>query len=80
MKYQTTPLFSIPLFYANIGSVNAETMTWIENLDYPDEAAGHDHTSDKYILNSPQLSSLKEQIQNACNVFTKDTGGKYFFL
>ena len=72
MKYQTTPLFSIPLFYANIGTVDPVTMAWIENLDYPDEAAGHDHTSDKYVLNNEKLANLKEQIQNACNVFVKD--------
>ena len=72
MKYQTTPLFAIPLFYSNIGTVDPITMKWIENLDYPDEAAGHDHTDDKYILNNPKLSNLKKQIQEACNVFVKD--------
>ena len=41
MKYQTTPLFSIPLFYANLGTIDPLTMAWIEKLDYPDEAAGH---------------------------------------
>ncbi len=61
MKYQTTPLFAIPLFYSNIGTVDPITMKWIENLDYPDEAAGHDHTDDKYILNNPKLSNLKNK-------------------
>ena len=72
MKYQTTPLFSIPLFYANIGCVDPVTMKWIENLDYPDEAAGHDHTSDKYVLNGVKLEWLKGQIQEACNIFVSE--------
>mgnify|MGYP003325112530 CR=1 FL=1 len=72
MKYQTTPLFSIPLFYANIGTVDPTTMAWVEKLEYPDEAAGHEHTADKYILNKPKLSGLKTQIQEACNVFVKE--------
>ena len=72
MKYQTTPLFAIPLFYTNIGTVDPTTMAWIERLEYPDEAAGHEHTEDKYILNQPKLAGLKTQIQKACNVFVKE--------
>ena len=70
MKYQTTPLFHLVL--CKHRNSRSDTMSWIEKLDYPDEAAGHDHTSDKYVLNNTKLTSLKDQIQNACNVFVKE--------
>ena len=61
MKYQTTPLFSIPLFYANIGTVDPVTMAWIEKLDYPDEAAGHDHTA-----GGPADPAFQRRVDSIC--------------
>ena len=71
MKYSVTPLFSIPLFYANLGPLNFITKKYIQSLNYPDEAAGHDHTADKYVLAHPQLKTLAKQIDDAVKTFVK---------
>ncbi|MDC0002479.1 TIGR02466 family protein [bacterium] len=72
MKYQTTPLFPIPLFLAKIDVLDSAKIKWLESMEMPPEAYAHDHTADKYILNQPRLAKLKAQIQEACNVFVKD--------
>jgi len=72
MKHQVTQLFSIPLFYANIGELDKITKTFVKAMDYPDEAAGHDHTKDKTVLSLPKLHSLSQQIDDAVQYFIKD--------
>lgn len=72
MNHNLIQLFSIPLFYTNIGSVNNETKSYIENLDYPDEAAGHDHTDDKFVLQHTNLTELRTEIDTAVQYFIKD--------
>lgn len=72
MNHNLIQLFSIPLFYTNIGAVNTDTKTFIENLDYPDEAAGHDHTDNKFVLQLDDLKELRHEIENAVKYFTKD--------
>lgn len=65
----TTGLFPIPLYYKNIGGVNDITKQWMYNLDYPHEAAGHDHTGNKHILDEKPLHKLKDKILAECNKF-----------
>ena len=65
MNYSVTPLFPIPLFYTNIGPLDAIEKSYVVNLEYPDEAAGHDHTADKHILDLPKFANLKDRILNA---------------
>jgi uncharacterized protein (TIGR02466 family) len=67
-----TSLFPIPLYYSNIGVVNDMTKQWIYKLDYPHEAAGHDHTGNKKILDEAPLKNLKEKIIVSCNKFIND--------
>ena len=68
-------MWSVPLFKTNIGKPDVITMAWIKNLDYPHEAAGHDHTGDKYILDKPKMKKLKAQIKHACDFFVHEELG-----
>lgn len=67
-----TPLFSIPLAQVNIGPLDPITEAYVKNLEYPHEAAGHDHTDNKYILNQPQMKNLKDCIQEQLNYFAHE--------
>lgn len=75
MNYKITPLFSVPLFHSKIGDVDPMTLAWIRNLEYPHEAAGHDHTDDKYILEHKKLASLKARIKESCDYFLHEVIG-----
>lgn len=72
MNHNLIQLFAIPLFYTNIGTVDADTKQFVESLDYPDEAAGHDHTDNKYVLSLPQFNNLQTEIDKAVQYFVKD--------
>jgi uncharacterized protein (TIGR02466 family) len=83
MNYNLTPLFSIPLFQTNIGSVDAITKAWIMNLNFPDYQTGHDFTDDHlkindkgmHILDKPQLNNLKTRIKKVVNYFVHELLG-----
>lgn len=72
MKHNLIQLFSIPLFYSNIGELDADVKNVIKNFEYPDEAAGHDHTANKYILNDATLEVLAKQIDDAVQHFVHE--------
>lgn len=72
MNHNLIQLFSIPLFYSNVGELETQTKNFVKALDYPDEAAGHDHTQNKYILNLPEMTAIKDKIDQAVQYFVKD--------
>lgn len=75
MQYKLTPLFSVPLYHKKIGAPDPMTLAWMRNLDYPHEAAGHDHTADKYILEHKKLSKLKQLIKSETDYFVHEILG-----
>lgn len=80
MNHTVIPLFSIPLFKSNLGILNPITKAWLQNLDFPPQRVGHDFTDDDlplhqrgmHILDKPQLSTLKGQIQRAIDFYVHD--------
>jgi len=72
MNHNLIQLFSIPLFYSNVGELDIQTKQLVKAMDYPDEAAGHDHTQNKYILDLPEMSSISQKIDNAVQYFIQD--------
>ena len=77
MKHSVIPLFSIPLFRANLGNLNPITKAWLLNLEFPPQRTGHDGTDEElpldqrgmHILDKPQLSNLKKQIKETVDFF-----------
>lgn len=62
-------LFSTPLYIENIGPLDQFLLSYVRNLEFPDEAAGHLHTSDKYILNHSKFAKLSNIIQSHIDNF-----------
>lgn len=75
MQYKLTPLFSVPLFHTKIGELDPMTLAWMRNLEFPHEAAGHDHTADKYILEHKKFQNLKTRIKETCDYFIHEILG-----
>jgi uncharacterized protein (TIGR02466 family) len=83
MQHNITPLFAIPLFHTHLGDLNIITKTWLKNLEYPYQRTGHDGTDEDldegtkgmYILDKPQLKSLRKQITDAIDYFTHQSLG-----
>ena len=83
MQHQMIPLFSVPLYKASIGELDVLQKTWIRELDFPPQSVGTDHSDDHlppenrgmHLLDTPQLKSLKANIQKSLKHFTKDVLG-----
>lgn len=77
MNHSVIPLFSIPLFRANLGNLNPITKAWLLNLEFPPQRTGHDGTDEDlaldqrgmHILDKPQLKELKIKIKNTIDYF-----------
>ena len=44
MTYQVRPMFSVPLYQANLGPVDPMARAWIMNLSYPHQSVGVDNS------------------------------------
>lgn len=83
MQHKITPLFAIPLFQTHLGNLNIITKTWLKNLEYPYQRTGHDGTDEDldegskgmYILDKPQLKSLRKQITDTIDYFVHQSLG-----
>tara|TARA_B110000503_G_scaffold126382_1_gene194929 strand:+ start:344 stop:1000 length:657 start_codon:yes stop_codon:yes gene_type:complete len=80
MNHSLIPLFSIPLFKSNIGSLDPITLTWIKRLSYPLQAVGHDGSDNHLpqymqgmkILHKEKLKNLKAQIERTVDYFVHE--------
>jgi len=69
-QFKVTPLFGIPLYHTNLGSLDKTLREYIENIPYERMPANNgDYSVDKYILNTPELAPLKAKIMKAADNF-----------
>ena len=58
--YKVTPLFGVPLYQTNIGSLDKGMRDFIESQEYERMPADNgDYSVNKYILNTPELAPLR---------------------
>jgi uncharacterized protein (TIGR02466 family) len=70
MNYQVTPLFAIPLYQTQLDQLTAQEHDFILGLDYERMPADNgDYTKDKYVLEKPELTFLKERIVKGIDHF-----------
>jgi uncharacterized protein (TIGR02466 family) len=68
--FKVTPLFGIPLYQTNLGTLDKSMREFIENLEYERMPADNgDYSVNKYILNTPELTPLKAKIMKAADNF-----------
>jgi uncharacterized protein (TIGR02466 family) len=68
--YKVTPLFGVPLYQTNVGSLDKSMRDFIESQEYERMAADNgDYTVNKYILDTPELAPLKAKIMKAADNF-----------
>jgi uncharacterized protein (TIGR02466 family) len=80
MNHSVIPLFSIPLFKSNLGTLNPITKAWLSKLEFLPQRTGHDGTDEglplnqrgMHILDKPQLSNLKKQIKETIDFFVHE--------
>ena len=83
MNYQVIPLFSVPLYHANLGPVDPIARAWIMNLDYPYQSVGVDSSEQDLppsnrgmqVLNQAPLKQIKSLIMRHVDLFVHDVLG-----
>lgn len=83
MQHQIIPLFSVPVFRANIGKLDVIETAWVKGLTYPSQGVGRDGDEDHlppenrgmHIIERSQLKQLKINIQNALDYFVNTVLG-----
>jgi uncharacterized protein (TIGR02466 family) len=73
-SYQITPLFAIPLYKSTIPEIDLITKKKLMNFEYEipeDDGAPitHQETDERFILNRPEFSKLKKNIQDKIDHF-----------
>lgn len=68
-------MFATPLYHENIGTLNQIKKDIVKKCVYDRNAVGHSDTDDKYLLDRPELHSLKTKILNEVNKFTHEVIG-----
>lgn len=70
MNFQVTPLFAIPLYQTQLDKLSQQERNFIEQLDYERMPSDNgDYTTDRYVLEKPELFLLKERIQQGIDHF-----------
>lgn len=73
IDYQIVPLFSSPLFIKDDVIANPEEVEHLKSLEMVRMSSNNgDYTKDKYVLNDPKVSNLKNTILNNVYKFTFD--------
>lgn len=63
MNFKVTPLFAVPLYQTSISPLSNEEKNFIESLEYKRMPADNgEYTQNKFILDSVELSGLKNRI------------------
>jgi len=83
MTYQVRPMFSVPLYQANLGPVDPMARAWIMNLSYPHQSVGVDNSEleldpvdrGMHILNRAPLKQLKSLIMSHVKEFAHEVLG-----
>lgn len=78
MQYQITPLFSVPLYKTNIGTMDPIEKSWVMNLNFPSQSVGLYNSNEESknagmkVLEQPQIKNLKHKILQAVKHFTNE--------
>lgn len=68
--FKVTPLFGVPLYQTNIGTLDKSMREYIENIEFERMAADNgDYSINKYILDTLELAPLKAKIMKAVDNF-----------
>ena len=73
MSFEVIPLFAIPVYRTNLGSLDKSIRTAIESLDFermPDKNG--DYSVNKYVLDLPEFAALRKSIMDKVNHFVYD--------
>lgn len=63
MNFKITPLFAVPLYQTKLSSLSEQEKKFIRSLEYKKMPANNgDYTENKFVLDSPELSLLKQRI------------------
>ena len=75
-KYNVTPLFGIPLYQSYVEGVVQQDLEYIKSLNYVRYPSGDGYgTQDKFLLDNPKLSKLKNSILKNCDHYLYDVLG-----
>lgn len=71
VKFNLIPLFGIPLYQTMITpGITADELNFVKNIEYERFPADNGYGSkDRFILECPELSNLKEKLLERCNHF-----------
>lgn len=78
MQHQVTPLFSVPLYKTNIGTMDPIEKSWVMNLNFPPQSVGLYNSNEEpknagmKVLDQPQIKNLRNKILQAVNHFTNE--------
>jgi len=74
-KYHVEPLFAEPLFRSKIGdAISAEQIAYIKNIKMVKNQLNL-ISENLYLLEEPKLKSLKDAVQNALDIYSKEVMG-----
>ena len=70
IDYSVMPLFSTPIYIKEYVPILKEEISYLKSQEYERMSSGNgDYTTDKYVLDKPELTNLKNNILGCVNEF-----------